>query len=242
MKRWLAIALLVLCCAWGGSVYAQGVPAYKGQVVQDEAGALTAAQTVELTATLSALSPEAYRVLIVKDAGGADMTDYLDQVWTDWTLPGHTILVVIFADSGNIRINLGSELHRYGLTGEMLVQAAREVFSPLARDGKLADGMGALAQDLNKRVLAGGGVAAPSRPTTDPAPKPPADSTPEQPAKEPEVAAPPAPQAAPAAAPKSGTAATWRNMSVVTFTAAGLLAVFLLMTGRRNRRRRVRRM
>jgi uncharacterized membrane protein YgcG len=158
MFRWFTALLALLLLALPAA--AQEVPPYRGQVIQDEAGILTAQQAVELTGKLAAYSPERYTVLFVRSAVGADMTDYLDMVWEAWRLPANSILVVVFTEGRNVRLYMGGEIGRYGVTVETLVRAAREVFSPLAREGRFADAVGALAAYLHDQVVAGGGQPA----------------------------------------------------------------------------------
>lgn len=183
MKRWIALMVFAVCVVSGGYVRAQEVPTYRAQVVQDEAGALTVSQVADLTARLSAYSPEIYRVLVVRNAGGADMTDYLDHVWEVWKLPSNSLLVVVFTEGGNIRIHMGHDLSRYGLNGQVLTQVAREVFGPLAREGKLVEATAALANDLHRRIIAGGGesVSQPAPASQEEAPVPPVPSQSEVP-------------------------------------------------------------
>lgn len=154
----LALSLWLL----GAAVAAASprVPPLESGAVQDVSSApLSPAERGRLEQALAQSSgPEQYKVLIIDSSAPQRLEEYLDAVWAEWQLPADTILLLVARDQGySIRFYLGARITGYGVTVDSAVAAIREHYSPRVREGQLVDGLAALAAELHRQVVAGGG-------------------------------------------------------------------------------------
>lgn len=180
-QRWVLVPVLVALGALlpGLAVGAAAVPALKTAPVQDEsARPLPPADLKRLEETVRANSGvEQYKILIIDTARPADLTAFLDQVWAQWQLSPNSVLLVVAAQENNaIRFNLGTDVtQKWGVSVDFMLGAIRSQYSAAAREGRLADALGALVAEVHRQVVAGGGQAA----SPPPAPRPAAAPAPE---------------------------------------------------------------
>lgn len=169
----LRLARLAVFCAvvhllLGLPAAAASVPPLKAGAVQDESSRpLPAAEKKALEDAIRANSgSEQYKILLIDSARPAELTDFLDQVWAEWKLPENTVLLVVATgDNHQIRFYLGNEVARtWGVSVDFMVGAIRSSYAGPAREGRLADALGALVAEVHRQVVAGGGQAAPPKP------------------------------------------------------------------------------
>lgn len=191
MRRSLTVflALALLCLPPAGARAQAQVPPLQDAVVQDVSSSpLPEAERLRLEQALTGLpSGLRFKVLLVDDGGGEPWPALPNAVREAWQLPEKTILFVVGTQLNyRIRFYFYQNVNGTGVTPENTTAALSSHYFPAVREGRVVDGLIALAGELD-RLAGGTGVPAPPEPA------------PVQPDPEPDPAPAPAPAERPAA-------------------------------------------
>lgn len=171
LARWMAIWVVAgldlggVCAASGALMQGGGAtqfPAFSGAHVY-VVDVADPARFLGLEPTFRELSTgtnRAYYAVVVNSSGTGSMAtrDYVDLLFENWTKgaagrfePSRSVLIVVAVKNRQVAVRAGVELQlRYGLRGETIQRELVDpTFIPLARAGRLPEGLGALVQAIS---------------------------------------------------------------------------------------------
>ena len=160
MLRRLALALLLLALLAGAGAAALRIPPPPDRRINDYAGALAPADRDRLEQRLlarEATSRNQVVVAIFRSLEGESLEDYSIRLAQAWRIGqkglDNGVIFLVFLDDRKMRIEVG-----YGLEGNLTDAISssilRDVVAPRFREGRVADGIGA-GLDAIDRAIAG---------------------------------------------------------------------------------------
>jgi len=148
------VAVLVAVGLLGGAAVVAAPPA----VPAKSQSALALASSEPLPGNMARLQQELavhssirYKILVMDDAGGYNLTDYIDRVADAWGEPApDTLLLVLFAkENYNIRFFMGANLTQQGATVESMLKLLWSAYFPKSQTGDVAGGLARLISEMN---------------------------------------------------------------------------------------------
>ncbi|MFZ5814725.1 MAG: TPM domain-containing protein [Bacillota bacterium] len=155
----VSVLLFLVLLLLGSSALAVGpsVPPSKGAPLTVAGGAKLPGDMARLERELAVRSEIQYRILVVQNSGGEELTAYLERVADQWGEPRpDTLLLVVFAEENyNIRFYYGANLTRMGMTVDRMLTLLRTHYFPLSQQGDVAGGLGRLVGAINRSYMMG---------------------------------------------------------------------------------------
>lgn len=154
MKKALSVSVaLLLFALLCGTVVAAAptVPAPQEKPIVQAATAALPGSMANLEKELAVQSGLRYRILVVDDAAGEDLTAYLDRVAAEWKEPkADSVLLVIFAKHNyDARFFYGANLTAKGMTVEKMLELLRTHYFANSRKGDVAGGLAEYIKAIN---------------------------------------------------------------------------------------------
>lgn len=155
MSKIFSVSLvLVLVALFAGTVVAgaPNVPEKQEKPLVQAATAPMPGDMARLEKELAVESGVKYKILLVDDAAGEDLTAYLDRVAAEWKEPApQSLLLVVFARQNyDIRFFYGANLTSKGMTVPKMLELVRSNYFPLSQKGDVAGGLAQLVTAVNQ--------------------------------------------------------------------------------------------
>lgn len=152
----LALVCALLAAALAGTAYAatRRVPPNDPALLIQNTSTPLPGNTKALDSVLTASSTVKYKLLVIEETGGEDMTAYLDRVAADWQMPGHDqlLLVVFTKASYDIRFFMGADFRSKGLDVQEMLGYVRTFYFSKVRAGDPAGGLADYISVVNARM------------------------------------------------------------------------------------------
>jgi uncharacterized membrane protein YgcG len=145
-----SLVMTALVC--GAALAAAPVPAKQDKPIVHAATAPLPGDMARLEKELAVQSNVKYKILVVDDTQGEDLTAYLDRVAAEWKEPAPESLLLVIAakDNYNLRFFFGANLTQKGMTVEKMLELVRTHYFANSQKGEVAGGLAQLISAVNE--------------------------------------------------------------------------------------------